>query len=260
MNNFDNFVRAYQIELSKLFKRKDTFLMFLMPAISLFYAIGFSGNVTEITYTGTELFDAFSFVSMMIIMVNLLFMFYIFFGFISARSLATEIEDKSMLFYLPRLKNRSSVYFAKIISLVTVVVMSILFFAIVSFAAYYGFLVKRTDVANGLFSVPENVLKNIGVLIAFAYNMIFALLLMFVLSTRFKLFFALSAQILIFIILIYVYQFNNICYLSPFYYISEIPKKGSDVTTLMLLNLLWFVITSVVLTVVGKYNFVKRDL
>ncbi len=217
-----NFLTAYKIELMKLMKRKDTLLLLLMPIMSLFYSIGYASGVAEITYTGDATLDAFSFVATMTQMVHAVFIFYIFLAFIVARSLSSEIEDKSMLFYLPRLKSRVTIYYAKTLSLVTVVLISLVFFIAVSLWSYYGFLITRADVANGLLFAVDEILSNLAAILCFAYILVFSITLLLALSTRLKLFLALSVYILVIIVFAYVWQFEAIQYLSPFYYIGAV--------------------------------------
>lgn len=255
-----NFLTAYKIELIKLAKRKDMLLLLLMPVMSLFYSIGYASGVEEITYTGEMTLDAFSFIGTMIQMVHAVFIFYIFFGFIVARSLSSEIEDKSMLFYLPRLKSRGAIYYAKGVALVTVILISLVFFIAVSLWSYYGFLITRADVANGLLFQADKIFFNIAAILCFIYILVFSICLLLALSTRLKLFIALSVYILIIIVFVYVSQFEAVQYLSPLYYIRAVFDDGADSPKLLLLSTLWCAISGAVLTVIGRYNFCKKDL
>jgi len=254
------FMTAYKIELIKLIKRKDTLMLWLMPLLSLFYAVGVAVNSTMVTYNGTDSVDALSFIGSMSTLIHGLFIFYIIFAIITARSLGSEIDDKSILFYIPRIRNRNTIYNAKCLSLITTLTVSFLIFILVTFIAYFTLVVQRTDIANGLWFTTDTLLNNFGWILSVFLAFVFSMLLVLMLSARFKTILSVCIFLFIFVALSFVSQFPYIQYLSPFYYISSIGQENTNSTVLILLSVILCVLYSIVFNSIGKYTFSKKDL
>ena len=254
------FLSTYKIELIKLVKRKDTLMLWLMPVLSFFYAAGAAANSSMITYNGTDSVDALSFAGSMFEFIHGLFIFYIIFAVITARTLGNEIEDKSIQFYIPRLRNRNTIYDAKCLSLITVFLVSFAVFLIVTFTAYFTLVVQRTDIADGLLYSSGTAIKNIGWFVSVTMAFVFSMLLVLMLSVRFRSITAVCMFLFIFVVLSFAAQFPYVQYISPFYYISSIGTEGSDDMLLTSASAVLGVLCSVVFSSLGKYAFSKKDL
>ena len=258
MNN--SFFKIYKIELWKLIKRKDTLMLWLMPLLSFFYAIGVAAKSSLVTYNGATSIDATSFVSSMFVFIHGLFIFYIIFAIITARSLGSEIEDKSILLYIPRIRNRNAIYDAKCLSLMTTLLVSFMVFVLATLIAYFTFVVQRPDIANGLLYSLDTVLVNICHLVSVLMAFVFSMLMVLMLSTHFKTTIAVCIFLFAFIVLSFVAQFPYVQYISPFYYVNSIGIEGANNILLTLASAILGVLYSIVFSSLGKYSLAKKDL
>lgn len=259
-NNENLFLRAYKIEIIKLIKRKDTLMLWLMPLLSLLYAIGIATNSTMVTYTIPQSIDALLFTSSMATLIHGIFIFYVIFAVITARTLSSEIEDKSILFYIPRIRNRNTIYNAKFFSLLTALTVSFLGFVLVTLIAYFTILVQRADIANGLWFSPGISLISIGWLLSVFLAFVFTMLLVLMLSTRFKTILSVCIFLFVYVALSFVVQLPYVKYFSPFYYITSIGQNNANDILLISLNIILCILYSIVFNSIGKYTLSKKDL
>ena len=96
----NTFATITKIELKKLFQRKDSWLMFAILLVPILYSVGLASNSDVITYTGTGNITAIGFVSAMFQMSQSMFIFNVILSAIIGRSLASEIENKSIRLYI----------------------------------------------------------------------------------------------------------------------------------------------------------------
>ena len=92
-----------KIELKKLFQRKDSWLMFTILLVPILYSVGLASNSDVITYTGAGNITAIGFASAMFQMSQSMFIFNVILSAIVGRSLASEIENKSIRLYVNRI-------------------------------------------------------------------------------------------------------------------------------------------------------------
>ena len=92
----NTFATITKIELKKLFQRKDSWLMFTVLLVPILYSVGLAANSEVITYTGTGNITAIGFASAMFQMSQSMFIFNVILSAIIGRSLASEIENKSI--------------------------------------------------------------------------------------------------------------------------------------------------------------------
>ena len=93
-----------KIELKKLFQRKDSWLMFTILLVPILYSVGLASNSDVITYTGAGNITAIGFASAMFQMSQSMFIFNVILSAIVGRSLASEIENKSIRLYVNRIR------------------------------------------------------------------------------------------------------------------------------------------------------------
>lgn len=255
----NNFILVYKVELVKIIKRKDIILLIIMSLIPLFYSIGFASGSDIVTYIG-EPMDAISFAASMTEMLHMVFLFYLFVCFTSSRSLAGEIQDKTLLFYIPRVKSRTTFYTAKICSLMTTSVFMFLIYIIISILSYFAFL-SKTDIANGLLFSAESILENVMSIFSFIYAITLSGMFIFTLSTKLKANACVVVYLLVFVGFIYGTQIVDVMkYFSPFHYITEFYVKGANIGALFALNTLLFLVGTIVLNMIGIKTFNKKDL
>lgn len=74
-------------------------------------------------------------------------------NFFTARCFAGELENGSLLLYIPRLRNRHSIYWAKQLTLhFAIVVVGIILVAVTLFCCYFLMVPLRADAVNGVFA------------------------------------------------------------------------------------------------------------
>lgn len=99
----NTFATITKIELKKLFQRKDSWLMFTVLLVPILYSVGLAANSEVITYTGAGNITAIGFASAMFQMSQSMFIFNVILSAIIGRSLASEIENKSIRLYINRI-------------------------------------------------------------------------------------------------------------------------------------------------------------
>ena len=113
----NTFATITKIELKKLFQRKDSWLMFTVLLVPILYSVGLAANSEVITYTGTGNITAIGFASAMFQMSQSMFIFNVILSAIIGRSLASEIENKSIRLYINRIGIRKLIYEGKELAL-----------------------------------------------------------------------------------------------------------------------------------------------
>ena len=117
----NTFATITKIELKKLFQRKDSWLMFTVLLVPILYSVGLAANSEVITYTGTGNITAIGFASAMFQMSQSMFIFNVILSAIIGRSLASEIENKSIRLYINRIGIRKLIYEGKEFKLFVIV-------------------------------------------------------------------------------------------------------------------------------------------
>ena len=87
--------------------------MFTILLVPILYSVGLAANSDVITYTGAGNITAIGFASAMFQMSQSMFIFNVIFAAIIGRSLASEIENKSIRLYINRVGVRKLIYFGK---------------------------------------------------------------------------------------------------------------------------------------------------
>ena len=140
-----------KIELKKLFQRKDSWLMFTILLVPILYSVGLASNSDVITYTGAGNITALGFASAMFQMSQSMFIFNVILSAIVGRSLASEIENKSIRLYINRIGIRKLIYGGKELALLIFSVFIDFLFILTSIVFYYAVLVRNPKVASGIF-------------------------------------------------------------------------------------------------------------
>ena len=140
-----------KIELKKLFQRKDSWLMFTILLVPILYSVGLASNSDVITYTGAGNITAIGFASAMFQMSQSMFIFNVILSAIVGRSLASEIENKSIRLYVNRIGVRKLIYGGKELALLIFSVFIDILLVLTSIAFYYAVLIHNPKVASGIF-------------------------------------------------------------------------------------------------------------
>ena len=89
---------------------------------------------------------------------------------------------------------------------------------------------------------------------------VFSVMLVLMLSVRFRNITAVCLFLFVFVILSFAAQFPYVQYISPFYYINSIGTDGADDILLTAASAVLGVISSVIFSSIGKNAFSKKDL
>ena len=143
-----------KIELKKLFQRKDSWLMFTILLVPILYSVGLASNSDVITYTGAGNITAIGFASAMFQMSQSMFIFNVILSAIVGRSLASEIENKSIRLYVNRIGVRKLIYGGKELALLIFSVFIDILLVLTSIAFYYAVLIH--NLADNDFSCNAN--------------------------------------------------------------------------------------------------------
>lgn len=254
----------YRIEMIKLIKRKDIWIMMTMIAIPMLYSIGVYTNSSAIVYTGEGKEYALSFVNNMFHFVYMVFIYIFLISLNTSKSLAGEIENKSILLYTQRINNRKQIYIQKGLSLVSVFTLICSLFCIASFVMFYLFAVKRTDIISNVFLKKEELFMLICSFITVYLFYIFIINLSLMLSSFLKQSSVLMSCSIIFIVFIYLQNFPYVKYLSPAYYITQISQisftNTQGIINIMIPCIAIHAIYFLVFNWIGIKKFKERDL
>lgn len=256
------FGTSYRIEMRKLFRRKDTWLLFTLLLVPLLYAIGMSTGSSIIVYSGSGNINALQFIGNMFIMAHTMFIYYVIIAIITMRSFAAEVEEKSILLYIPRLRNRISIYLSKLLSILSIVAIVMFVFSIITIALYFIFLCQRPDVASGKFLDSSTVTNELINIAAVFFLFVFSACMVSLLSMIVKG----VTSVIIYIIAIVGFnllaEYSIVQYASPWFYLNQImaPESQAHLGSLFLGNCIYVCVMFVTLATIGIRIFNKKDL
>lgn len=253
-------ILATRMEVLKLLKRKDSWLLLTMIFVPFLYAFGLANNSKVVSYSGLGNVDAMNFVAMMFVMMHSMIIFNVILAANTSKSMATEIENKSLLLYLNRIGDRDSIYKGKAKAMNLYIFIMSASFIVISVLLYYGVLITRNDIVNGIFCNTDFLLIQIMQIASVILSLVITSRFVLLLSTYFKL----VTTIVIYMVscvlmdlLSYVKVFQ---YLSPVYYIERF-QMDDKITYIEVLNLILYgIIVVLCLDFIGKRNFKKKDL
>ncbi|OON98674.1 MAG: hypothetical protein ATN35_04035 [Epulopiscium sp. Nele67-Bin004] len=252
-----------KIEMSKLLKRKDILMLFTMLVIPLFYSIGLYFDFSLITYNGETQEYALKFMVSMFEFVFAIFLYFFMLALSTSHTLAGEISNKSIAYYLQRINDRKKIYLSKKYSLIAIFSIICILFSIATIALYYIFVIHRPDVATTTFIVYDEVLFLFSKFIIIYLFYITIISYSLFLSTFVKKNLVILVTIFTLIILMYMEYIPIVQYLSPFYYITEISKlsPSSDrLIPLLLIGTVMHIFYNIICDTIGIKIFNKKDL
>lgn len=254
----------YKIEMIKLVKRKDIWMMLTMIGIPMLYSIGVYFESNIIVYNGSSREYALSFATNMFQFVYMVFIYVFLISLSTSKSLASEIDSKNILLYTQRINNRKQIYIQKGLSLISVFSIICLLFYIVSIVMFYIFVARREDIAINMFLKREELLKLLCSFVTLYLLYLFIINFSLMLSSIFKQNNVLIITSITFIVFIYLQSFPYVQYLSPTYYINQImevdPLDLQGIVNVMLPCLITNSIYALIFNIVGIKKFRERDL
>lgn len=266
-----------RLELFKILRKKESYLFFAMWAIPLIYGWGFGTRNENFIYRGTEPNTALDWIQTMSSMCYQSFIFYIFLVIIAGRALGGEIDEGSLLMYIPRVNNRGRIFAAKLVALVLLATGTFLVYLAVSFAVYYLILTGLPHLASGEFghSVDSTGLVLFVVMVYLSFVLVAVLSLL--LSLYLKPLLAIATATVIMLAVNIAAQIPPAAYVNPWYYLRRmldsllppgIPQSGNPnirlfstaPTVVFALSAAVTVVLAGVMYGVGSHRFRVRDL
>lgn len=253
------FVMVTKIELYKISKRKDAWLMYALLLVPILYSVGLSSGSTVITYTGTGNLTALSFTAAMFQITQSMFVFNVILAAMVGRSLATEIENKSILLYLNRIGKRRLVYIAKGAALFIYSLFIDVLLILTSMLFYYAVLSNKTNIANGKL-YDANMLSEIVQVTCICIFWLITICFVLAISTRFKMFVGVAIYMILYIAMNLISYVSGLKYISPQYYITDFTGSNTAMLCHAGAFILYFVCVGLILTYMGTRRLEKIDL
>ncbi|MDQ0175921.1 hypothetical protein [Bacillus chungangensis] len=259
-----NIKSIWNIEIRKLLRRKDVWIMLTMLGIPSLYSIGVFFNSSVVVFSGDEKEYAFSFFVNMFNFVNMIFIYFFILSLIAARTLGGEIENKSILLYTQRMNDRKKIYKAKVLSTIAIFTLMCVVFFIVSILMFYLFAIHREDIISSEFIIKDELLTLLLWFLSMYFIYLFTICFSTMLSSFFKTNTAVIIFSIVFIIFIFISKFPAVKYFSFQYYVSELGEidfaDTSKALPLFLANLGLVSIYSFICNFIGIKQFERRDL
>lgn len=236
----NTFATITKIELKKLFQRKDSWLMFTVLLVPILYSVGLAANSEVITYTGAGNITAIGFASAMFQMSQSMFIFNVILSAIIGRSLASEIENKSIRLYINRIGIRKLIYGGKELALLIFSVFIDILLVLTSIVFYYAVLVHNPKVASGIF-YDSNVGMEVAQIICNCIFWLITIFLVMLMATRLKTLVCVGVYMILYIIMNLMSYIDVIKYLSPLHYIGVASSNSSQIalTTMLFFSLFY---------------------
>ncbi len=255
-------INLIRIELFKIVKRKDFWLMLSMIFLPIMYAVGLSNNAESFSYEGTERVSALGYASEMMVFVYMCFIYFIILSVCVIRSLKGEIENKSILLYVQRVKNRKDIYSSKFIAYILLLLVITVLFIMTSIIFYKSLLVQRQDVASGLLLQSGELVSISCTIISIILCFIFTISVALFLSAWLKSFQAMGVFIFLWLGLMYVKEFTVVNYLAPIHYVELIinTENNSVAIRQSVYLMLLVCVVSLLCYELGYRKFVRSDL
>ena len=248
-----------KVELKKLFQRKDSWLMFAILLVPILYSVGLASNSDVITYTGTGNITAIGFASAMFQMSQSMFIFNVILSAIIGRSLASEIENKSIRLYINRIGIRKMIYGGKELALLIFSVFIDILLVLTSIVFYYAVLVHNPNVASGIF-YDSNVSMEVAQIICNCMFWLITIFLVMLMATRLKTLVCVGVYMILYIIMNLMSYIDGIKYLSPLHYIVVTSSNSSQIALSTMLFLLYSICAGILFTHIGIRKIEKMDL
>ncbi len=248
-----------KIEFKKLFKRKDSWLMFTILLVPILYSVGLASNSDVITYTGAGDITAIGFASAMFQMSQSMFIFNVILSAIIGRSFASEIENKSIRLYINRVGVRKLIYWGKELSLLLFSVFIDILLVLTSIIFYYAVLVHNSKVASGIF-YDSNAGMEVAQIICICMFWLITVFLVMLMSTKLKTLVCVGGYMIFYIIMNLMSYVDGIKYLSPLHYIVAVSSDSSQIALCTMLFFLYLFCIGVLFTCIGIRRLEKIDL
>lgn len=260
-------LNIYKIELTKLIKKKDiisiiaiVFFPLLQGIVIMINQYVGPENQSAIYWLGTQLGNA----------STILFTPAVF-AVISARLLANEIENKNLLLYIPRVRNRGTIYLAKTLAVTTFAMIIFVIVIAINLLIYYTVVIRNPIYANGEILATNGMDLIKYMIVEFFASFLLTSYLTLFLSTKFKMMPTVGIVLLITSIWHFTWKVPYSQYLNPWHYVGRMMAAvgsdvgitqdvGASINQLLVSGILLCSILSIVFCVLGYRKFKEIDL
>lgn len=250
----------FEIELYKILKRKDFWILNTMIIIPIFYAIGVATHSSIVTYEGTEKSYGLKYFVDMYSFIYMIFIYFFLLSMSVIRSLRGELENKSIRLYSQRINSRKKIYLSKNLAMVAAFSLVTLFVAMVSILVYYTLVMQRTDISEASFIHGDE----LGYLFANFFSVylffLWSIFYSFMLSTYLKSGTALGIYALTVVAGMYIKEFPYVKFLSPAYYTQRIMDTSQDAIWILLAMTAVTVFYCLLFYIAGRNRLEKSDI
>lgn len=267
--------RLSLVELYKVTQKKESYLLLALCLLPLIFAIGLYSGSSSFIFSSTKgAISCLDWVSSMTTILNQSLIFYFFLTIIVTRSLSSEIEDHSILLYIPRVNSRRLIYSSKILAGIASGTFAIVSFLVSSIASYYIFLIHVPEVANGNFTDKVTIESDILNIFTVYVCVLVVAMLAHCLSNYMKPLLCIAVAIVVIGSMPWLIRVNGLAYLLPWFYMTRMNDLFNNVsqdsmaihlfsakpTLVFLLYLTVSVIWIATFFIAGLVKFVRRDL
>ena len=223
---------VYKIELEKIIKRKDIFILFIFLGISILIASSVLSpeykdinNQSAIYWTCKQIFNS------SIFMISPMLSAYI-----GTKMLSSEITNESIILYTIRIKDRKCIYIGKSLALLTFITIIFIMVILINLSTYYIIVVKNPLIASNTFWGENSIYIIITIIMLYISS--------FVLSAEFALFLgaffnqtkSISIVFLVSLFLNNTFKVPFIRLINPLYYLIRFSDEITSSTGVIEIN------------------------
>lgn len=216
---------------------------------------------TDVTilYTGAGNITAIGFANAMFQMSQSMFIFNVILSAIIGRSLASEIENKSIRLYINRVGVRKLIYLGKELSLLLFSIFIDILLVLTSIIFYYAVLIHNPKVASGIL-YDSNAGMEIAQIICNCMFWLITIYLVMLIATKLKTLVCVGTYMILYIIMNLMSYMDGIKYLSPLHYIVAVSSNTLQFTFSTMIFSLYTICMGILFTHIGIRRIEKMDL
>lgn len=218
------------LEFFKIRHKKESYLLFGLCLIPLLYGWGFFTNNPSFIYRGSSLVSFLDWLQLMTMSGYVAFIFNVFVAIIASRAMGGEIDDHSVLLYVPRINSRAKTYLAKAAAVTLFITAAYAVFIAVCTVVYYTVMVRVPTVANGEFAHQYDSLGAVLYAIAIWGTFVLVGFMTLALSLYLKPLLCIAVTTIGLLALQMVSQIAPFAYASPWFYVVRVFDLVSGAT------------------------------
>ncbi len=209
-------------EVRKILRKKESYLFLIMVLIPVLYGIGFASGSDSFIYRGTEPMSCLRWVQTIFVMVQQFLIFHIALVIVVVRALSSEIEDRSILLYIPRVNSRARIFRTKILAVVRYGLLGMALLVVVGVATYYLFMINVPEVASGVPWASGDMPTAVLVIGLIVLGFLVAAFIGLLLASYLKPLLAIAIGVVALIVMALCGQLPVVAYLTPQFYLARL--------------------------------------